>query len=292
MEIDTKELPSRFGVHAPMAGGLMKSLKWAEDAGCNALQLFSGNPNAWQCAPWGEQACVAFHERRMALDMVPCVLHTPYLINLASPEDVNWEKSKTMLSDALLQATRSGCEYVNSHIGSHKGAGMDLGIQRVAQALRETLQADGSPVIVLLETTNGSGNLVGSRFEEIAEVLSLCDDLRARLGVCMDTAHIWATGYDISTVARTMEMLDEFDATIGLDRLHVIHANDNKRALGGHSDVHEDIGEGQIGPAAFQTLVNDPRLAHVAFILETPKNNPEDDRRNLERIKGYQFQPQ
>lgn len=281
-------LPTRFGVHAPLAGGLMKSLKWALEATCNAMQIFSGNPSAWKCRPWGDADCDDFRAERRRLDIRPCVLHTPYLINLATPDDANWEKSKTMLADALGQARRSGSELVNSHIGSHLGSGMEAGVARVAAALTEVLSQDDSDVVVLLETTNGAGNLVGSYFEDLAAVLDRLNGAGDRVGVCMDTAHVWAAGYDISTEEGTRDMLDRFDRLIGLDRLLCIHANDNRRALGGKSDVHQDIGEGQIGPAAFQTLVNESRLAHVPFILETPKDKPEDDKRNLDVIRGYQ----
>lgn len=280
-------LSNRFGVHAPLSGGLRGSLKWAEDATCNCLQIFSGNPGAWKGTAWKDADCAFFRAERERLDMKPCVLHTPYLINLASPDDYNWDRSKQMLRDALSQAARSGSEYVNSHIGSHLGAGMEAGIQRVAAALVEVLSEDGSGTIVLLETTNGSGKLVGSRFEELASVLELCGPVAHRVAICIDTAHVWATGYDISSAEGTRAMIDEFDSLVGLDRLLCIHANDNRKALGGKSDVHQDIGDGQIGPEAFRTLVNDERLAHVPFILETPKNNPADDKRNLDVIRGY-----
>ncbi|HEY3268542.1 MAG TPA: deoxyribonuclease IV [Armatimonadota bacterium] len=284
----TTILPKRFGVHAPLSGGLKGSLQWAADATSNAIQIFSGNPSAWKGRPWSGADCAAFDERRRAMDITPCVLHTPYLINLATPDDNNWTKSKGMLSDALAQATRSGSEYVNSHIGSHLGSGMDAGVARVAEALREVLSADGSGVVVLLETTNGSGNLVGSHFDELAAVLDACGPVRDRVGVCIDTAHIWAAGYDISSEESTTAVIDDFDRQIGLDKLLCIHANDNRRAFNGKSDVHQDIGEGEIGPAAFRALVNDTRLAHVPFILETPKENPGDDRRNLDVLRGYQ----
>lgn len=287
----TPRLPSRFGVHAPLAGGLMKAFQWGMDAGCNCLQIFSGNPNAWRAAPWKEADADAFRAARAEGDMRPCILHTPYLINLASPDDSNWDRSRRMLQDALDQARRTGSEFVNSHIGSHKGAGMVRGIQRVAEALAGVLEEDETEACVLLETTNGSGNLVGSRFEDLAAVLDLlAPHPRAleRTFICLDTAHVWAAGYDLSTADATRAVLDEFDSVVGLDRLLCIHANDNKRELGGRSDVHEDIGEGRIGPDAFRTLVNEHRLAHVAFILETPKDSPADDRRNLDVIRGYQ----
>lgn len=286
--MENKALPRRFGVHAPLAGGLMKSLQWAVDATCNAMQIFSGNPNAWKCKPWGDSDCDRFRAERLRLDIQPCVLHTPYLINLATPDETNWGKSKGMLADALSQARRSGSEFVNSHIGSHLGSGMEAGVARVADALKEVIGEDESDVVVLLETTNGAGNLVGSHFEDLAAVMERLDGVSSRVGVCIDTAHVWAAGYDISTEEGTCDLLDTFDRLIGLDRLLCIHANDNRRALGGKSDVHQDIGEGQIGPAAFRTLVNDPRLAHVPFILETPKNGPADDKRNLDVIRGYQ----
>lgn len=283
-----KSRPRRFGVHAPMAGGLLKALDWVVEAGGNALQIFSGNPNAWKSPPWRDEQCSAFIERRLALDIRPCILHTPYLINLATPDDANWAKSGQQLRDALVAARRTGSEYVNSHIGSHLGAGTEYGIRRVADALLEVLGADGSDVSVLLENTNGSGNTVGSRLEELAEVLNLTEAQSRRLGVCIDTAHAWAAGYDLSTAEATTAFLDEFDALIGLDHLRCIHANDNRRALNGRSDVHEHIGKGLIGPEAFRALVNDERLAHVVFILETPKDTPADDRRNLRRLRGYQ----
>lgn len=260
----------RLGVHVSIGGGLRKAVASAVAIGCNALQIFSSNPMGWRIAPLDPQAAAEFAALTRAHDLQPVVLHTPYLINLASDDPAILSKSRATVRAALDRAAVLGARYVVTHIGSHKGRGMEVGIAAVVDSLAAILRPGDEPVL-LLENTPGSGNEIGGAFGELATILAALPAHRAHLGVCLDTAHLWGAGHDLSTPEGVTATIDEFQRVVGLDRLPVIHANDSSVRRGSRNDVHEPPGHGLIGGEGFRTLLNDPRLAALTFILEMPR---------------------
>ena len=218
-------------------------------------------------------------------ELYPVVIHAPYLINLASPDDSIWEKSTALLQWTLQRGALLGAHYVVFHTGSHRGSGVEAGIARIAEAIRRILPETPPEVMLLLENDVGAGNSLGYSFEQLGAVIDLLPDYRERLGVCIDTAHLWGAGYDISNAGTTRQMLEQFDRIIGLDRLKVIHLNDTEMALGSHRDVHARLGEGIIGEEGLRVLLCEPRLAHTAVILETPIKTDEQEKEDWEHDK-------
>lgn len=282
----------RIGRHVPINTNAVRAAEMAAYIGCNAIQIFASNPTGWSPTKGGEENCLAFAEAARQLDLAPVVLHAPYLINLASPDTDNWEKSIALLRWTLQRGELLGASYVVFHMGSHKGAGVETGLARIAQAIERILPETPPEVVLLLENSVGAGNSLGGDFEHLATTLSLLPGYADRLGVCLDTAHLWGYGYDISTEAATSEALHCFDETVGLQRLKVLHLNETEKERGSRRDVHARIGEGIIGEEGLRTLLCDPRLAHVAVLLETPiqtneqgKEDWEHDKAHLERVK-------
>jgi len=259
----------RLGVHIRIAEGLVKSLDRARELGCEAVQLFSSNPNAWIRKPLDPEAAAEFAEKAAALDIHPIVLHTPYLLNLAAPDDVIWGKSKDALADAVSRAPAMGASVIVTHIGSHKGAGYDAGVRRIAEAVNLALDAGDGPVVAL-ELGSGAGNSIGSRFEEIADVMEALGARADRVGIAIDTAHLWGAGYDISTVEGVNAMFAQLGRLVGFDKLRVIHLNDTEMALGSLRDRHHHIGKGQVGLEGFRAIVNHPGTGALPGIIETP----------------------
>ena len=221
------------------------------------------------------------------------VLHAPYLINLAAPDEANREKSIALLRWTLQRGALLGASSVVLHVGSHKGAGVEAGVERVVTAIEQILPETPPEVLLLLENSVGAGNTLGGDFEDLATILEHLPGYAERLGVCLDTAHLWGAGHDISTRASALEVLRHFDEQIGLERLKVLHLNDTEKALGGHRDVHTRVGEGVIGEEGLRTLLCDPRLASVVVLLETPiktneqgKEDWEHDQAHLARVKA------
>jgi deoxyribonuclease-4 len=208
------------------------------------------------------------------------------LINLASPDEVIWQKSIALLRWTLQRGELLGARHVVFHTGSHKGSGVDAGLARIAEAIALILPETSSDVILLLENDVGAGNSLGHSFEQIGMVLNVLPQYEDRLGVCLDTAHLWGAGHDISNADSVQQLLQHFDDLIGLKRLQVIHLNDTEMALGSHRDVHARLGEGIIGEEGLRALLCDPRLEHVAVLLETPIKTDEQDKEDWERDKG------
>jgi deoxyribonuclease IV len=282
----------RIGRHMPTNANAIKAAAQAQEIGCNAIQIFASNPTGWSPTQGGEENCIAFAEAARAFDLAPVVLHAPYLINLAAPDDVIWEKSISLLRWTLQRGGLLGASFVVFHVGSHKGAGVEAGVARVAAAIERILPATPPEVTLLLENSVGAGNTLGGTFEELAAVLNRLPGYAERLGVCLDTAHLWGWGHNISSHASTLEVLRHFDEVIGLQRLQVLHLNDTEKSLGSHRDVHARIGEGIIGAEGLTTLLSDQRLAHLAVLLETPiqktsadKEDWEHDKEHLTRVK-------
>ncbi|MEN6356280.1 MAG: deoxyribonuclease IV [Armatimonadota bacterium] len=276
----------RLGVHIRIAGGLVKALDRAQYLGCEAIQLFSGNPNGWARTLLPLDVANKFRARTAGLDIHPVILHTPYLLNLASPDDVIWIKSKGALVDAVEKAPMLEAGYIVTHIGSHKGSGYKVGVKRIANAVRFALEADPNPIIAL-ELGAGAGNSIGSRFEHIADIMEHLPDVTDRVGICIDTAHLWGSGYDISTEGGVSDMFDELDRYVGLERLKVVHLNDTQKDLASHADRHYHIGHGQVGLEGFRAILHHPATRDLPGIIETP-DDIEWDKRNLKTLHSLQ----
>ena len=277
----------KFGAHMSISGGLHKAFARGETAGCETLQIFSKNQQQWRAKPLTDNDVALFKAEQQRSGCAPVIVHDSYLINLASPSDEIWEKSIAAFAEELERCTLLGIPYLVTHPGAHTGSGEDVGLQREAVALNRLFDAGvGEGVMVLLETTAGQGSCLGYRFEHLARLMELVDR-RERLGVCVDTCHILAAGYDIRTPEAYATTFETFDRVIGLEHIKVFHINDSQKDLGSRVDRHTHIGEGCIGLEGFRALVNDPRFADMPMILETPKGEDlAEDIANLEKLRG------
>ncbi len=277
--------PFKFGYHVSAAGKVWKSVKNALDLQCDTFQIFTTSPRGWARPSISDEDAIKFKEMAKEARLWPIVIHLPYLPNFASPEDENWEKSKAVLADELMKANQLDIDYVVIHIGSHKGKGTEYGIKRVAQALIDVLKPSDfeSHRRLLLETSAGARNQVGVKFEEIGKIMELVED--ERLGVCFDTCHVFAAGYDIRTPESLDRVKEELDQGIGLNKVYLVHANDSKEDLGKGKDRHWHIGEGYIGKKGWKTFLSDSYFQQLPMILETPIKEKNDDARNLAMIR-------
>jgi len=275
----------RLGRHMPLHANAVKATEIARNIGCNAIQIFASNPTGWRPPAGDGASSVLFAQAARLNELYPVVIHAPYLINLASPDDSIWEKSAALLQWTLQRGALLGANYVVFHTGSHRGSGVEAGIARIAEAIIRILPETPPEVMLLLENDVGAGNSLGYSFEQLGAVIDLLPEYRERLGICIDTAHLWGAGYDISNAGTTRQMLEQFDRIIGLDRLKVIHLNDTELALGSHRDVHARLGEGIIGEEGLRVLLCEPRLAHTTVILETPIKTDEQEKEDWEHDK-------
>lgn len=260
----------RVGLHLSTAKGLSRTAQTAVASGCQAIQIFSGSPTSWRPSNPVQEEIDAFRDILGQHDIGPVYLHVPYLVNPAAPNPDVWSKSIDALASALSLANRLGANYVVTHLGSHVGTGPEAGIQRIIEAFGQLLQEASAPLL-LMENNPGSRNELGSCFEEIATILDGSASVTSRLGVCLDTAHLWGAGYDLSTAEAVSAVLAQFDQAIGLDRLRGVHANDSTLEMGSHRDLHTIPGQGQIGIDGFRALTGDPRLSSMSYILELPR---------------------
>ena len=276
-----------FGTHASAAGGVHKAIQRTVDVGATSSQIFSKNERQWIAKPLDPAVVESFHEERAKHGIHQMVIHDSYLINLASPKDDLIAKSMAAFEDELIRADQLQIKYLVTHPGAHTGSGVEEGIRKFAESLNRVFDdLPDNDVIVCLETTAGQGTTLGRRFEEIAEIINKTE-AKSRVGVCLDTCHVFAAGYDLRTEESTVEVFDEFDRVIGLDNLKVLHLNDSKQPFGSNKDRHDHIGKGEIGLPAFTAIVNDPRLAGLPAILETEKDAAGDyDRMNLELLRS------
>jgi deoxyribonuclease-4 len=278
----------RIGIHTSTAGGVENAAERAYRLGCNTFQVFSSSPRQWK--PYGLSAsqCELMNRLRHKYGLKPLVIHTNYLINLAGSNAEFRRKSIAAFRGEVERALALCAEYLVLHPGSHRGGTRAEGLRLVAAAIAEAV--DGLDVrrgglTVLIENTAGAEYSLGGRFEQLAELL---DRLRGMVpaAACIDTCHTHVSGYDIQSAEGYEQTLCDLDATIGLQHVPVWHCNDAKAARGSRLDRHQHIGKGNIGLAPFRRLLNDPRLAHAAFIAETPIDAPGDDLRNVEALKA------
>jgi len=279
-------VPPRVGAHMSIAGGVDLSVDRARAAGCDVLQIFTKSNNQWKARALRDEEVERFRAEVESFGLQPVVAHDSYLINVASPDAALRGKSIDALDEEVSRCERLGIPYLVMHPGSHVGSGESAGIRRIAAALDEIEQRHrGGGVTVLLENTAGQGTNIGHRFEELAEILGRVATPE-RLGVCVDTAHAFAAGYDIGTAEGWEATWVEFDRLIGLDKIKAIHANDSKKPLGSRVDRHEHIGLGLIPCSAFLRLMNDPRFEGLPALLETPKSDDGfEDEQNLSVLR-------
>jgi len=280
-----------LGCHLSIAKGFPGAIDAAEELGNSALQIFSHNAAAWRMKEMTDQIAGAFRARRATSAVQYVVVHTMYLLNLASPDDALYVRSVDALIEEVRRAGMLEANAVVTHLGAHKGGGVERGLERVAHALDRLATSGMSPeaagVRLLLENTSGSGTTVGSSFEELRAILCSVAD-SSRVGVCLDTCHAFAAGYDLRTRAGLEGTLETFDRAVGLERLELIHLNDAATPLGSRRDRHAHIGRGEIGTEGMKEIVNHPALRDLPFVLETPKvidGRPDADRINLAAVR-------
>jgi deoxyribonuclease IV len=272
----------RIGLHTSIAGNITDALEIAHGLGANALQIFSASPRMWAqgASRISEADAARFRQRRAQLGLGPLVVHGNYLINLASQDRVLRTRSVQAFHHEIVRAMALGADYLVAHPGSAGEGGMERAVAAIADGLKQAARGlKAGELRILLENTAGQGSSVGSRFAELVAILDACGDLP--MGVCVDTAHLFAAGWDLRTAEGLEAALREIDRTIGLERVAVMHMNDSKTPLGSRVDRHEQIGKGKIGLEAMGRILNHPLIAGRAFILETPIDKPGDDRRNV-----------
>lgn len=271
----------RIGAHASIAGGVANAVDRQLEEGGNCGQIFSHSPQVWQSPSIDPDDATAFREATAAADIGPWLIHTSYLVNLCTPKDDLREKSIASMQEEVDAASALGLPYVNVHLGAHTGAGETQGLANAVDALDAVDVPED--VTILIESDAGSGTKLGGAFEHLATVL---DESTHDLGMCLDTAHAFAAGYDISTAAGVDETVAALASTVGLDRLAAIHLNDSKHACGTNKDEHAHIGEGEIGEAGMQAVINHPELATVPMVLETPTEDGRSFAWNIQKVRS------
>lgn len=274
----------KFGFHISISGGFGKVVQRAEARGCETIQLFSRNPRGWRYSPLKEPQVKKFVKDREASGIDPLFIHLPYLPNLASPKPDLLRISTFALEEELRRAKILGAGFVVAHMGARLNSSLEEAVSRIADSINTAFDGVGNNVILLLENTAGEGSEVGGSFSVMGSVLEAIDD-KDRVGVCLDTAHAFEAGYNLSTKEGLDDTLEELDDTIGLNRLYLLHLNDSKTPLGSHRDRHWHIGEGYIGLEGFRNIVNHPLLMHLPGIMETPRRSDEDDVRNMTTVR-------
>lgn len=273
-----------LGAHMSIAGSLANAPEAGAKIGCEAIQIFSKNQRQWKAKPLTEAEADAFKKAMEAHGIRAAMVHDSYLINLADPEEAGWKRSVAAFIDEMERCEVLGIPLLVFHPGAPKEAGEEFGLKRIAEALDHCLsKAKAGSVMPLIENTAGQGSNVGWRFEHLRAILDRLSD-PARAGICIDTCHTFAGGYDIRTKEGWEATLKEFDRVVGLRRIRAFHLNDSKKGLNCRVDRHEHIGQGEIGIEPFRALVRDPRFMEVPMALETPGGDP-DFERNLKLLK-------
>jgi deoxyribonuclease-4 len=274
-----------LGVHVSTEGKIYEAIERARALGCNTMQIFSRNPQRWRENFLEPQDIEEFHKRKDKFKISPIFIHIPYLINLASPNPRLYDASIEAYIEDILETQTLKADYIVTHMGSHKKTSEEAGIKRLAEALNIILEkTKNTNVGILLENTSGSGSWLGYKFSHHRAIIQSLK-YRERIGLCLDTAHAYLAGYDISTEEGLELILEEIEKLVGLNLVKVIHLNDAKDKLGSKWDRHEHIGKGRIGLEGMKRIINHPKLKDLAFILETPKKNDKDDAVNLKTVR-------
>ena len=277
----------RIGIHTSTAGGVENAAERAWRLGCSTFQIFSSSPRQWKPYELGARQCAEMSRLRDKYDLKPLAIHASYLLNLAGGKAEFYAKTIAAFRGELERALALCAEYLVVHPGSFRGASREEGLARAAYAIREAasgLDLAKGGLTVLVENTAGAEYSLGASFEHVAALVGVLREF-IPVAACLDTCHVHVAGYDIVTPEGYEATLRQIDQTIGLPNVPVWHCNDAKAAFGSKLDRHQHIGKGSIGVATFRWLLNDPRLAHAAFIAETPIDKPGDDRRNIAALK-------
>lgn len=276
-----------LGAHTSIAGGVDTAIDRAEKLGFNAMQIFTKNNNRWNAKPLDDKDIKIFRDKLEKSHIKFVVTHDSYLINLCAKDNELLIKSRNAFIEELERCEQLGIPHLNFHPGAHGGQGEEEGIKMIAESLNIAHEkTPGYKVTSMLEATAGQGTNLGYKFEHLAKIIEQVDQ-KERMTVCIDTAHIFAAGYDIKNQDAYEKVIKDFDSIIGLDRLQCFHMNDSKKELGSRVDRHDHIGEGFIGIEGFTNIMNDDRLTHIPKILETPKGKEQlEDIENLNKLKS------
>ena len=273
-----------IGAHTSISGGVSTSIDRAEKLGFTAIQIFTKNNSQWNAKPLSNMEIEHFRDRLDESHIKFIQAHDSYLINLCAKDKDLLKKSRKSFSEELERCEQLGIPYLNLHPGSHGGQGEDDGLAIIAESINIVHEKEkASNVSTMLETTAGQGTSLGYRFEHLRKIIDMVDTPE-RMSVCIDTAHIFAAGYDITSLKKYKQVMREFDDIVGLDLLKAFHMNDSKKELGSRVDRHEHIGKGYIGKSGFKNIMSDRKIANVPKILETPKG-----KRQLEDLKNIKF---
>jgi deoxyribonuclease-4 len=270
-------------MHLGVRRGLLRAARRSRQIGASALQIFSDNPTAWRRRSEPPLEAPDFVDYGVREGLRTIAVHASYLINLAGSSEPFASQSRDGLIAEMRRAPSYGATIVNTHIGSHRGVGAAAGLMRIVEGVRAVLAGSPPDVRLVLENSSGGGDMLGSSIEELARILDGVDAGAERFGFCLDTAHLWGAGYDVSSADGAIAVVDRFEALIGLDRLALVHLNDSRSELGSRADRHEHVGAGRIGPQGLGALLRDPRLASLTFIMETPGADEGWDAVNLRR---------
>lgn len=274
----------RVGCHVSIAGSIDRAVDRALERTCDTFQIFTRNPRGWKSRELSEREAELYIEKLSASGIGPAVAHMPYLPNLATPNPEVYEKSLDALIAELQRCDLLQIPFLITHLGSHLGAGHEGGIRRFIHGINAAFSAAPGDVMLLLENTAATRNSIGGSFSDIRTIMNGIERVE-RIGVCYDTCHGFAAGYEMRTKEGIAATLSEFDATIGIEELKVVHLNDSKGVLGGHLDRHEHIGMGSIGEEGFRQILHNPDFHSLPLICETPVDARRDDSENIQKIR-------
>jgi deoxyribonuclease-4 len=276
----------RVGVHCSVRKGFVGALEEAAALGCQTLQIFTHSPRGWKTRVYEPSEFSAFRDRNKTLKLGPLVVHSPYLPNLCTSDDLLFKRSIDALKADLSRCAQLEAPFLVVHPGAFSpDSTYEVGIARIRAALNEALSAVPGSTRILIENMAGGGRRVGGTFKEMADIINGVDH-PDRIGVCFDTCHAYGAGYDVSTEAGVLATMNEFDKELGIKRIFAFHVNDSKGALGSHRDLHQHLGKGYVGLTGLKVLFSRPEFSGCAFILETPKDTPRADLENLKKLRS------
>ena len=274
-----------LGLHVSIAGSMDLAFDRAKEIGASTFQIFTRNPNQWKFSPIPDETITAFRGKRNESGFRKIVDHMPYLPNLASPERSTTKISRYSLDEEVKRCDVLGIDYLVIHLGSHLGKGTAVGVANIAEACNEAIAGSGGDTAILLENMAGQKNSVGARFEELEMILDRVKE-DGRMGVCLDTCHMYASGFDLASKAAVESSMGLFDEVVGLERLKAVHLNDSKGALGSRLDRHENIGDGNIGRSGIREFLRYPGVAERPIIMETPYRDEAAERKTMKTVRS------